>query len=54
MLAGVDLVVNHDVRLDAVQAVSLRRWGFIVIDHEPVPVVVVRPDALNLERVGTG
>lgn len=41
---GVDLVVNHDVGLDAIQGVGLRGL-FIVIDHQPVPVVEVCPDA---------
>ena len=46
---GVGLVVHHDVRLDVVQGVGLHCGRVIVIDHQPMAVVEMRPDAFDLQ-----
>ena len=44
----VGLVVHHDVRLGVVQGVGLHGGRVIVIDHQPMTVVEMRPDAFDL------
>ena len=45
---GIGLVVDHHVRLDVVQGVGMNSWRTVMIDHQPMMVIEMRPDAFDL------
>ena len=45
---GIGLVVDHHVRLDVVQGVGMNSWRTVMIDHQPMTVIEMRPDAFDL------
>jgi len=51
---GIGLVVDHHVRLDVVQGVGVNGWRVVMIDHQPMTVVEMRPDALYLHGAIAG